>query len=75
MKSWVTALSLSGIGFYMAGCIIGGVVGGAWLDGKYDTAPVFLITGIIFGIVCAGLGVYGMIKPLLYDIRNGEKKG
>ena len=73
MKSWVTAFSLSGIGFFMAACIIGGTVGGHWLDEKYDASPAFLIIGILSGILCAGLGVYGMVKPLIRSSYNREK--
>ncbi len=74
MKSWVMACSLSGIGFFMAACIIGGTIGGNWLDGRFDTSPAFLITGILAGIVFAGLGVYGIIKPLIHSGWDSEKK-
>ena len=71
MKSWVPALALTGVGFYIAGCIIGGLLGGQWLDQKLNTEPVFLITGIILGIALAFFGVYNMIKSIMDNIRKG----
>jgi ATP synthase protein I len=73
MKSWVPALGLIGVGFFIAGSIIGGILGGQWLDGKLNTEPAFLITGLILGIVVASLGVYNMIKPIMDNIRKGGK--
>ncbi len=71
MKSWVPALSLTGIGFFIAGCIIGGLLGGKWLDEKFDTGPAFLVTGLVLGIALAFLGVYNMLKPIIDNIRKG----
>ena len=72
MKQWAEVLGLSGIGFYIAGMIILGVLGGRWLDGKLSTEPLFIITGLILGIAGAFLGVYRMIRPLIDKYRNGE---
>ena len=65
MKSWVPALGLTGIGFFIAGCIIGGLLGGKWIDEKFGT------TGLVLGIAVAFLGVYNMIKPIVDNIRKG----
>lgn len=71
MKNWLPAMGLTGVGFYIAGCIIGGLLGGQWLDKKYGTEPAFVITGLILGIVIAFYGVYNMIKPIMDNIRKG----
>jgi ATP synthase protein I len=71
MKSWVPALGLTGIGFFIAGLIIGGLLGGKWIDEKLGTEPAFLITGLVLGIALAFLGVYNMIKPIIDNIRKG----
>jgi F0F1-type ATP synthase assembly protein I len=71
MKSWVPALGLTGIGFFIAGFIIGGLLGGKWIDEKLGTEPAFLITGLVLGIALAFLGVYNMIKPIIDNIRKG----
>lgn len=73
MKPWLEALSLTGIGFYIAGSIILGIVGGRWLDDKYNTSPLWLIVGLILGIVVAIYGTYSMFKPFLEN--NKKDKG
>ena len=56
---------LVGVGGYLAFCIMGGLLGGLWLDRKFDTAPVATLSGIIVGSVMALYGVYKMLLPLL----------
>lgn len=73
MKSWVPALGLVGVGFFIAGCVIAGVLGGAWLDDRLKSQPAFLIAGILLGILLACFGVYSMIKPFLDSARKGGK--
>lgn len=72
MKPWLAALSLSGLGFYIAGVIILGIVGGRWLDSKFGTSPLWLIVGLFLGIVIAVLGTYNMIKPFLENNRKDK---
>jgi ATP synthase protein I len=74
MKSWVAALGLSGIGFFIAGSIILGVLGGLWLDNKLNSEPVFLIVGLILGIAVAFYGVYNMLRPFLSNKREGRNR-
>ena len=71
MKQWVGALGLTGIGFYIAGMIILGILGGHWLDNKLNTEPVFLIIGLVFGIAFAFFGVYNTIKPIMDNMKKG----
>ena len=61
-----------GVGFFIAGSIIFGVLGGRWLDNKLNSEPVWLIVGLILGIVVAFYGVYTMLQPFL---GNKQKKG
>ena len=72
MKSWVAALGMTGIGFFIAGSIIGGLLGGKWLDNKLNTEPAFLIAGIVLGIAFAYYGVYKTLKPIVDSINKGE---
>ncbi len=72
MKRWAAALGLTGIGFFIPGSIILGVLGGLWLDNKLNSKPVGLIVGLILGVVVAFYGVYNMIRPFL---GNKRKKG
>ena len=72
MSRWIAALRLAGMGFYIGGSIILGVVAGRWLDGLLNTKPVLVIVGLILGIVVAFYGVYIMVRPF---IGNKQKKG
>ena len=63
-------MGLSGIGFYIAGSIVLGLLGGLWLDNKLDSKPLFIIIGLILGIVIACYGVYKMIQPFISNQKN-----
>ena len=65
MSRWVAALRLTGVGFFIGGSIVLGVFAGLWLDARLDTRPVFILVGLVLGVVVAGLGVYQMLLPLL----------
>jgi len=73
MSRWVAALRLTGVGFYIGGCIMLGTVGGLWLDNKLDTKPVFLLIGLVLGVIVAAFGVYQMLRPLLGNQQGKEK--
>jgi len=68
MKKLVPAFQFLGIGFYIAACIGGGIMLGLWLGNR---RPVFVIIGLVFGLILAGAGVYSMVKPLLNN-KNGK---
>jgi ATP synthase protein I len=72
MNKWMPALRLTGIGFYIAACIVGGILAGWWLG---DKKPVFMIIGLIIGLAIAVYGVYRMIKPLMNDKSNDKENG
>ena len=65
MPRWVVALRLLGVGFFIGGCIVFGVLAGFWIDGKLGTEPFFMIAGLVLGVVVAFFGVYQMLRPLL----------
>ena len=65
MDRRIAALRLAGIGFFIGISIILGVFAGRWLDGKLNSEPVCLITGLILGIVVAFYGVYRMLEPFI----------
>ena len=56
---------LIGVGWYVSFCIMGGLLGGLWLDRKFDTVPVATLSGVVVGSVMALYGVYKMLLPLL----------
>ena len=73
MVWWVVALRLTGLGWYVALCIVAGVLIGIALDAAAGTAPWLLLVGVILGSVAAFWGVYKMILPVLYGKNRPEK--
>ncbi len=73
MSRWVVALRLIGVGFFIGGSILLGVVAGLWLDSKLNTSPILVIVGLVLGIVVAFYGVYQMILPLIRNKQDKEK--
>jgi len=73
MSRWVSALRLMGIGWYIGCCIVLGVVGGLWLDNKFNTKPVLAIVGLILGIIVAFYGTYRMILATISNKQKGGK--
>ena len=72
MSRWVAALRLTGVGFFIGGSIVLGVVAGRWLDNRLDTSPVLVLVGLLLGIVVAFYGVYRMLLPLIGSKRDKE---
>ena len=59
----VRALSMvSGIGFSIALSLCGGVALGLFLDRRLGTAPLFLLVGILLGLVIAGYTLYRLTR-------------
>lgn len=71
MSRWVAALRLVGVGFFIGGSIMLGVLAGLWLDNKFGTNWLWL-PGLILGIVVAFYGVYRMLLPLVSGRRDKE---
>ncbi len=72
MSRWVAALRLTGVGFFIGGSIVLGVVAGRWLDSRLDTSPILVLVGLLLGIVVAFYGVYRMLLPLIGSKRDKE---
>jgi len=62
MRRWQAALRFIGVGWYVGLSILGGVLAGLWLDGKFNTKPLFVIIGLVLGIAVAVYGVYKMFS-------------
>ena len=73
MKRWEAALRLTGVGWYIGGCIVLGVLAGLWLDKKFNTTPILVIVGLILGVLAAFYGVYRMILPNIIKKQNKGK--
>ena len=70
---WATALKLTGLGWYVAACIVIGVTGGVFLDKTLGTLPLLTIGGTVLGSVAAFWGVYKMVLPILYGSASNER--
>ncbi|GGE81908.1 AtpZ/AtpI family protein [Priestia taiwanensis] len=50
---------MTSISSTLVGAILVGIFLGKWIDERFDTDPLFLILGLLFGL---GTGIYGMIR-------------
>ena len=66
-------MRLIGVGWFIGISILLGVLGGLWLDNKFGTKPLFVIAGLVIGLIVAGYGVYQMLLPLIKDKNNREE--
>ena len=73
MNRWAGVLRLTGIGFYIAGCIVSGVVLGVWLDDKVDVSPLFTLLGLVSGLFAAFWGTYRMLLSVLGEEQRRHK--
>ena len=73
MNLWVLAVRLTVLGWYVALCIVFGIVGGLALDGLLETKPLFMLLGILLGSVVAFWGLYKMVQPLLNAAASQSK--
>lgn len=67
MEKFLYAFRFIGIGWYIAFCIGGSILGGLWLDRHFETSIIFTLAGVFLGLVVAGLGTYRMIEPLIKE--------
>ncbi len=72
MNRRLLALRLTGLGWYVATCIIVGVMGGVALDKMLGLIPLFTLLGLLFGTTAAFYGLFKMIQPLLRPEESGK---
>ena len=68
-------MQMVGLGWYVAVCIVLGVLGGLWLDSKFESSPIFLLTGTLLGVVTAFYGMYKLMAPFLRDVSQADENG
>ena len=62
-RAGMQALALvAQLGFTIACPMVVFIGGGAWLDGRLDTAPWLLFVGILLGLLAAGGALYQLTK-------------
>ncbi len=65
MERKLLALRLTGLGWYVAACIVIGVIGGVALDKWLGVEPLFTLLGTLLGTAVAFYGLFKMIQPLI----------
>ena len=74
MPQWVaTALRLTGLGWFVALCIVLGILGGLWLGNVTGQVALLVLVGTVLGSVVAFYGVYRMIIPAVYGSNNPNR--
>jgi F0F1-type ATP synthase assembly protein I len=70
------ALGLTGIGFYLATCIVGLTLVGHLLDGRFDTEPVLTLVFLVMGLLVGFYGAYRQLRELMQRLdRSRDAKG
>lgn len=70
-----TTFRLLGIGWFVALCIVGGVIGGLLLDGVLRTSPALVLVGLGLGLSVAVVGMYRMLMAVLSDDGDRTDRG
>ena len=67
MKKQMGVWRLLGLGWYIAICLVLGILAGVWLDQALRTAPLFMLIGLALGLVVAFTGMYRMLAAVVRD--------
>lgn len=55
---------MAGIGIYFAAAVLLPLLGGVALDRVFNTAPVFVLVGLVVGLAAGGAAVYVKVREL-----------
>ena len=76
MPAWlIIALRLTGLGWYVALCIVFGILGGLWLGNATGQVALLTLLGVTLGSVVAFYGVYRMALPAIYGPKRKQRPG
>lgn len=64
-----TLLEFLGIGWFVAISVLAGILGGLWLDHRFETLPIFTLLCLLGGGVVA---FYGMYRMVIRVVKNNE---
>lgn len=62
--SWRTATATVGLALAIPSMLFVPALVGWWLDRKYATSPLWLIVGLIIGLIGTAFDVYRLLKRL-----------
>lgn len=73
MPPWlIIALRLTGLGWYVAACIVLGIIAGLWLGRITGQTALLVLLGTVLGSAIAFYGVYRMVLPAIYGSKRGR---
>lgn len=58
---------LIGIGSFLVAAVVGGLVVGLLVDQAAGTSPLFVLLGLLAGIVAGGVGFWARVRSALRD--------
>ena len=74
MQHVTPAVRLLGLGSYVAVCIVGGTVGGYFLDQALGTGKALTLAGLVLGLTAAMFGGYRMLMETIADTNRWEAR-
>ncbi len=68
-------MRLAGLGWYVAFCIVAGILGGRWLDENiFHTSIWFTLIGLGVGVFMAFWGLYKALTGILGDTSTTDNE-
>lgn len=61
-------------GFTIIVGVVGGVLGGRWLDKKFDISPLFLLLGLFFGLAAGVFNIVKLVKPMTKERNENDSR-
>ena len=58
---------MAGLGLANAFCLVIGLLLGHYLDGRFGTAPLFVLAGLVLGLTVGVVGSFVEIRRYLQD--------
>ena len=72
---WVTSLHFIGVGWFIALAIVLGTLMGVWLDARLGSSPIFIILGLLVGVLVAFYGTYRLVVTFLVGSTEQNERG
>ena len=67
MRENLRVWRLLGLGWYVALCLVVGILGGLWLDRQLRLSPLFLLLGLALGLIVAFVGIFRMVQESIEE--------